>query len=66
MFKELFTESQDITKEVIKKLKKGSVMVMSPDGNHISIDEYEDGVFWGIDQNDNDKEISSLKGYTIV
>ena len=64
--KPMMSEAKDISKKVIKLLKTGSVVVQDPDGLHIAIDEYDDGYFYGIDQFDNDVEISSLKGYIIV
>jgi hypothetical protein len=60
------SESKDITKEVIKLLKKGSVMVDNGEGMLVNIDSYEDGEFFGMDQHDNDKELSSLKGFTLA
>ena len=61
-FKELF-KSKDISKEVQKRLKKGSVMLINPDEILVSFDDYDDGVFVGMDQFDNDVEEESLKGY---
>jgi len=59
-------EAKDITKDVQKRLKKGPVMVMDPDGTHISIDGEDDGAFFGMDSDDNDVSISSLRGYSLV
>ena len=61
-----FVESKDITKEAQRRIKKNDgVRVKDEQGLQILISEYKDGVYIGIDEMDNDKEIKSLKGYTL-
>jgi len=60
-----FINEKSIDKEVIKRLKKGSVMIITPDDILVSVDDYDDGYFTGLDQFDNDFEDNDLKGYRL-
>ena len=61
------SEGKDITKEVIKLLKKAKngVMTINDVGIMVNWDEYDDGVFYGMDQHDNDVEEESLASYEL-
>jgi len=66
MFREYLNETKDITKEVIKLLKKSdSVMVIDDKGIMITIQDYDDGYFYGMDQFDNEVEFKNLKYFEL-
>jgi|SaaInl8_150m_RNA_FD_contig_51_7093_length_824_multi_4_in_0_out_0_2 hypothetical protein len=66
-FREFLAEKKDISKEVIKLLKtaKDGVMTINDKGIMVNFTDYDDGVFVGMDQFDEDVEEDSLKGYEL-